>query len=474
MTLIYNRRTLALVVLMTSLNCCIIACNKISTPKKSPNVVLISIDTLRADHLSCYGYTRKTSPNIDGLAQQGVLFANVFSQSPRTAPSHMTIMTSLYPDVHGIENWENNKPQKRLDDSLPTIAEVLRSHGYTTVAFTGGGNVHAALGFDKGFDIYKHHYLYGLDYTHVIDETIAWIDNNYRKKFFLFFHTYAVHDPYLPPSIYRRKFDPDYQGTIKDPRDKAPESWKNTREELSELRKTFWESVNKKDPRDIYFLKALYDGTINCMDEQIVGPLLKKLQDVGIYNNTMVIFTSDHGEAFNEHKNFLHNDLYKETLHVPLIIVYPKIIPENVKIEQLVRLVDIMPTIFDVLDIDANMYMQGDSLLPAINKKDLNLSCYSTHNIKENFTFESIRTKEYSYIFKNWPKHTYQHLYDISKDPNEKLDIRKNKPEIVNKLIMSLSRMKTICKKLNTQKSSKEVLPDPETIKKLKTLGYLQ
>ena len=256
---------------------CSIVYNKIRVSKSKPNVVLISIDTLRADHLSCYGYTRKTSPNIDELAQQGAIFLNAFSQSPKTAPSHMTIMTSLYPDVHGVMNWDR-KPTKRLDDSIPTIAEVLKNLGYTTVAFTGGGNVHPSFGFDKGFDIYSFTKKYSVSgkYYGVIDEAISWINDNYKKEFFLFFHTYVVHDPYLPPSPYNRKYDPDYQGTIIDSVDKIKS--RRSKGNSEELHNIFWESVNKKDPRDIYFIEALYDGAINYMDEQMVGPLLKKLQ----------------------------------------------------------------------------------------------------------------------------------------------------------------------------------------------------
>jgi len=283
-----------------------------------------------------------------------------------------------------------------------------------------------------------------------------------------------VHDPYLPPSPYNRKYDPDYQGTIIDSGGEMQEGCKDRVEWWWQQHERFWNGVNKNDPRDIYFLKALYDGAINHMDEQIVAPLLEKLQDKGIYKNTMIIFTSDHGEAFKEHKTFLHDDLYKETLHIPLIIVSPKTIPQHVKVKQLVRTIDIMPTILDILEIDKKIYMQGTSLVPAINGKELNLSCYSSHNIMKHYSFESIRTNEFSYIFKNWPKDSYQHLYDRSKDSTEQQSIIEKKPKIVKQLTTTLSQTKTICKNLNFQKSHKEVLPDSETVKRLKSLGYAQ
>ncbi|MBU1912759.1 MAG: sulfatase, partial [Candidatus Omnitrophica bacterium] len=425
--------------------------------RRKPNIILISIDTLRADHLNCYGYARKTSPNINALALKGVLFLNAISLSPKTTPSHMSIMTSLHHDVHQVQMFEDNKPGKRLNDSIPTLAEILKKSGYVTVAFTAGGHMHASRGFDKGFDAYAH--------NNAIEKVISWLHSNYKKSFFLFFHTYVVHDPYLPPPPYNRMYDSDYSGNIIDSRNRLIKILGDDKEWQSK-HKAFWESVNKESLRDVDFLKALYDGAIYFMDETIVKVLIQELKELNIFEDTIIIFTSDHGEAFNEHGNFLHRDIFWETLHVPLIIVYPKIIPKNIKIGQLVRLIDIMPTIFDLLGLKKHIFMQGESLLPAIHGINLDLSCYSSWR-----NFIGMTTNEYAYI-KN--KET-EYLYDRQKDTVEKYNIIANEPQVAYELKKKLFEQKQFCEELAPDFTpTEEVLPDQETVKKLKTLGYLQ
>jgi len=461
------------------------------------NLILISIDTLRADHLSCYGYTRKTSPHIDALAKEGVMFLNTVSHSPKTTPSHMSMMTSLHHDVHQVHQvnkWGPGKGAKRLNDSVPTLAEILQEQGYTTAAFTGGANVHASLGFDKGFNIYTH--------DSAIDKVISWLNNNYQRNFFLFFHTYAVHDPYLPPSPYNRMYDPDYSGDIIDSRDKLNKIVSDVRQANHSQAKdslalksdqwwtghdAFWASVDTESSRDIDFLKALYDGAINFMDDTMVGVLVQRLKELNIYENTLIVFTSDHGEAFGEHLNFLHNDLFWETLHVPLIIVYPKVLPKNIKIKQVVRLTDIMPTVFEIIGIKKNIFMQGESLLPAIKDADLALSCYSSYaNMK------SIRNEEYAYIkaieyeyssdaaedetgeykFIDIVKHEF--LYNKLDDPTESNNIAAERLQLIAGQEEKLSELNKYYQELAKRYAPSEIdLPDHDTLEKLRSLGYL-
>ena len=158
---------------------------------RGPNLVIISIDTLRADRLGAYGYALPTSPTLDRLAAEGVLVEDVYSQSPKTTPSHMTLLTSLYPCVHGVELWWHDEPAHVLSPAVHTLAEVLKNAGYATVAFTGGGQVDRSRGFDQGFDRYSH--------GQELEKTLRWLDAHRRGKFFLFFHTYLVHDPYVHP-----------------------------------------------------------------------------------------------------------------------------------------------------------------------------------------------------------------------------------------------------------------------------------
>jgi hypothetical protein len=175
-----------------------------------PNLLLISIDTLRADRLGAYGYPLPTSPTIDArLAAEGVTFTDVYSQSPKTTPSHMTLLTSLYPSVHGVELWENDAPGHVLNPAVHTLAEVLKNAGYATAAFTGGAQMDHSRGFDAGFDVYVEH---GQK-----RRALKWLGRHAREPFFLFYHTYDVHDPYLPPDEYVRLFAPDYRGACSTP-----------------------------------------------------------------------------------------------------------------------------------------------------------------------------------------------------------------------------------------------------------------
>jgi arylsulfatase A-like enzyme len=199
----------------------------------------------------------------------------------------------------------------------------------------------------------------------------------------------------------------------------------------------------------------------------MIKVLIQRLKELGIHEDTLVIFTSDHGEAFYEHNNFLHNDTFGETLHVPLIIVYPKGIPKNIKIRQLVRLTDIMPTILDILGIKTEIFMQGKSLLPVIYGRNETLSCYSSFE-----DFKSIRTESYAYVETG----SYGVLYDRVEDPEEKYDIAAHKQRVAKEL-----KRRAYAEHQNSQRQAtllnqsreEEVIIDTETLQKLKSLGYM-
>jgi arylsulfatase A-like enzyme len=387
------------------------------------NVVLISIDTLRADHLGCYGYHRNTSSNIDRFANRGVLFEKAFSHSPKTTPSHMSMFTSLYPTVHRVfmPNSKRDHIIYSLDDKIKTLAEILEENGYTCVAFTGGGHVGEEYGFGRGFKKYiteKSHWKKGID----------WISSNSQKKFFIFFHTYVVHDPYLPPDPYYSMFNPGYQGNILRPEDKKS---------VHVDSKTYWEHVDPENREDIKQLMALYDGEILYMDEQMIKPLFAMLKKMDLFKNTIIIFTSDHGEEFKEHGRLRHDQVYDEHLHVPLIIYLP---PHQVglndiksRIQSQVRLIDIMPTIIDLLKIRIETDdFQGTSLVPVmkgVEKKDRLLyasrilssrkkNVYIRHHSLRYKGFKLIQNIRYQFR-KNVP----WELYNISDDPQEKQNL---------------------------------------------------
>jgi arylsulfatase A-like enzyme len=431
--------------------------------RHGPNLVLISIDTLRADHLGAYGYSRGTSPTVDArLAAQGVTFEEVYSHSPKTTPSHMTLFTSLYPSVHGVELWDERTPGHVLNPVVHTLAEVLKNAGYATAAYTGGANVHAARGFDQGFDVYKH--------SGQLRRAKRWLSRHRRGKFFLFFHTYDVHDPYVPPPHWMEHYAAGYDGPVRAAverlRDNASGWWRGHR--------LFWESVDRKNPRDGEFVERLYDATIRHMDEATLAPLLEHLDSLGLAGETLIVFTSDHGEAFGEHGVFLHDDLYAGTLHVPLILRLPGTLPAGRRVGTRAGLVDVMPTVLELLGVPAPAGMQGTSLVPLLAGDDAQprtaVSEYSNRAIGR--VFESMRHARLSYIVDG----SSERLFDLAADPAERRNVVGERPDALATMRDELARWRESCRPLAARigPRTESAAPDAETARRLKALGYLQ
>jgi arylsulfatase A-like enzyme len=336
----------------------------------SPNILVIIVDTLRADHVSSYGYSRPTSPNLDRIAQGGVLFANAFSTSSWTKPSHASLVTGRYVYEHGADAY------KSLDDRYPTIAEALRARGYRTGAFSANvGAFNRRLGFGRGFihfeDYYRsigdvaistvygrvietyilHHGLgfegeLGRKWATDIDRSVLrWIDRDRGRPFFAFLNYYDPHAPYVPPQPYRSKFS-----QLKNP---------------GGLINTYWDMQHIYVPMTPEQLQGeidAYDGTIAYVDNYI-GQLLAELQKRGLAEDTLVVITADHGELFGEHGLLEHtNSLYREVLHVPLIFWWPGHIPEGKRIEVPVSNVALPPTLLDLIGAEGQTSFPGPSL----------------------------------------------------------------------------------------------------------------
>lgn len=308
-----------------------------------PNILLVSIDSLRADHLGAYGYPRDTSPTIDGLAREGVLFEHAISSAPWTVPAHMTLLTGLPPEVHGVESR-----RERLSPDAVTLAEVLQDAGYTTAGFVSGPTVMRRYGFDQGFASYdesmveeKPALIGGVvtspGLVRLVDAFLTrWHDGDRTQPFFVFLHMWDVHYDYVPPEDYARRFDPDYTGDL-DGRDFE----RNPR------------LTAGMDPRDLQHLVALYDGEIRYTDDhlaQIVG----RLRALGLLDDTIVVVTSDHGDEFFEHGQKGHaKTLYDEVLRVPLVVRYPQRIAPGRRVEAQVRAMDVAPTILGLAGVPA-------------------------------------------------------------------------------------------------------------------------
>jgi arylsulfatase A-like enzyme len=436
-----------------------------------PNLVLISIDTLRADRLGTYGYGLPTSPTLDHqLAAEGVTFDEVVSQSPKTTPSHMTMLTSLYPCVHGVHLWWRDAPAHVLSPAVHTLAEVLKDDGYATVAFTGGGQVDKSRGFGQGFDRYSH--------GDELAKTIHWLDRHHRRKFFLFFHTYAVHDPYVHPLEYVRLFDQDYRGRVLDAVEHllADEARLTGPERFSEERhKIFWDAVDRDNPADVGFVSRLYDAGIRRMDETMLRPLLERLDKLGVARDTLVVFTSDHGEAFGEHTLFGHDDLHSETVHVPLVLRFPGRLPSGARVAGRARLLDVMPTILDLLHVRAPANVQGESLVPRIGAAAPagDRDAVSEYDLPwKGDVYESVRRGNLSYAVHG----TTERLFDVGTDPGEQHDVAAGRDEDVRALRAVLARWRGECKELAPRlgPDDTDVAPSPERVRQLKALGYLE
>lgn len=324
---------------------------------RTPNIILLSIDTLRSDHLSCYGYDRPTSPWIDSVAAQGVRFEEVVSHSPSTAPSHMSIFTSTHPGVHGVHIRDEGVSFGRLPSGLISLPEVLKAVGYRTAAFTGGAQVTAGFGFERGFEVYKEDMfrLEEEDFV-AVHEWLGTVGEG--EPFFLFLHTYEVHAPYQPPPPFDTMYDPEYDGPIS-----ADWEEKEWFDKLMALRPL--------GEREVTHLRALYDGGIQYTD-QTLGRFFEALAAKGLFGDeeTLLIITSDHGEEFMEHGRLAHMQLYREVMHVPLIFHWPGVIPAGKELKNQVRLIDVVPTVFDYLGLPQLPQAQGKSLKPRIEAGD--------------------------------------------------------------------------------------------------------
>ncbi len=325
-----------------------------------PNVLLVSIDSLRADHVGCYGYGRPTSPHLDKLASEGAVFLQAASPTSWTLPAHVSIFTGLEIGAHGVAS-----DGFALHRDIPTLPELLKKEGYVSGAVCTSPYLNPAFGFGRGFDYYHNTDadLPGYRDTILPDErerdrvhaevtggrvaalAARWLEENRGKPFFLFLHFWDVHYDYTPPPPYDRLFDPDYAG---------PEYGRNFIND---------ERVHAGMPRrELEHILALYDGEIAWTDHNL-GTVIAKLQELGEYENTLIVVTADHGDEFFEHGGKGHRaSLYDEVIMVPLVIRPPGPAGPPVRAPGQVSLIDLAPTILDYALTVAPGEMQGRSL----------------------------------------------------------------------------------------------------------------
>ncbi len=416
---------------------------------KDCNVILISIDTLRPDHLGCYGYTKNTSPNIDSFCKDSVLFKTAISQAPSTAPSHASILTSLIPSSHGAF-FSHKTP---ISPKVPTAAEILKKDGYDTVSFNGGGQIAANFGFSRGFDLYSSFDERDYVNEYFIDrvrQSTDWLKNNNQNKFFLFLHSYEVHHPYSPKEEFLDETARSYKG-------KLPKN----------VRGTLLRDINRKkiiiSAEDRKYIESLYDAEIRSVDKgfaQFIG----YLKTTNLYNKSLIILTSDHGEEFNEHGDigWHSHTLFDELLKVPLIIKFPDSAYAGTVIDTQVRSIDILPTILETLELKAEPHFQGATLSTLLQgAKDFDHYAVSQKDSKSIPPSSALRTKEWKLIRLK--------LYDLINDPKEQTNVASENPEIGASYKDKLETM------ANSEllKNPDQMEIDQSTQEQLRTLGYV-
>gem|GEM_PF-1534189 len=441
---------------------------------RKPNVFIYLIDTLRADHLSCYGYSRKTTPCIDQFSKNSILFKNCFSNASWTKPAVGSTLTGLYPNKHRAEDRED-----KLSTDVKMISEILKPYGYTTLYMTPNVNASDDINFNQGNDFYK--FLVEGEHRRNLYRSSEYLNSDFfqifeenpdllNKPIFAFLHTVDPHDPYTPeaPFLTFKKQD-------------------NQREKLA-----FPDFIRKKKEKsglsvkDIEFIKSLYDCEI-LHNDYYFGKLIDFLKKKNLFENSIIILMADHGEQFNEHDGLFHGrSIYNEEIHIPLIIKFPYGEFSGTQTETIVSQVDILPTILDYLEIEIPPEVDGVSMLDILKNNQ------PTPNTPKRAVFirETLDTTHFVGIVNrgNRNKHiiTYKdesftraldfECYNLKKDFYEIHDIFEKENIFQLKFIKFLAdyflqKMEVSAFKKEKKLDYKKL--DPEKINQLKALGYL-
>ncbi len=438
-----------------------------------PNVILVIVDTMRADRLSCYGYEKETSPNIDRLAADGILFEKGFAQASWTRPAIATLFTSLYPSSHRAIGKADLLP-----DEVVTLAEAFKREGYYTIGFADNVNISPSFNFDQGFDEY--HYLspdhfffapesatqltvynqlrlirerflskktwvqfYYQDAEVVSDLTIDWLEENRDSRYYLMVHYMDPHDPYFPHPYTGEGY--------------ARVSMPNPPPELA--------------PK----LSDIYDGEIRFFDTEF-GRLLDWLESNGLYDETVILLTADHGEEFYEHGGWWHGTtLYDEQVHIPFILK-PAVPLDSMRIStELVRHLDIPPTLLALAGADIPPTMQGAAILDSTGAVGLDVDFVFSEEDLEGNVLEAVRDSVHKLILanENNPRGLEPtELYNIREDPAEMNNLAGEREEVEASLHTLIEKTESYALDHSVEGQEGEI--DEATQERLKALGYVE
>ncbi len=392
------------------------------------HIILISIDTCRADHLSCYGCPRITTPSIDAVADEAFLFQNAVSPVPLTLPAHISMLTGTIPPFHGVHDNEDYK----MSESAESLAEILHRNGYATGAIISSFVMDSQFGLAQGFDTYNDKFDEELNTVGIVERrgeevsryALKWLEQHQHEPFFLFLHYYDPHAEYVPPEPFASIFKPNF-----------------------------------------------YIGEIAYSD-YCVGQVIDQLKKLGLYDSSLIIITSDHGEMRNERGERTHGYfIYQSALKVPLLFKLPDQSRPR-KINEIVGLIDIVPTVCALVGLEVPVQMQGEDLSPYFRKnllpgRDRRLYCESLYPTKYDANpLLGIVTKRFKYIHTTRPE-----LYDLSKDPKEENNLINQQSGQARSLQNSLKQI--LQKYLRRGDSESRLLMDGQARRRLESLGYV-
>lgn len=455
---------------------------------KPPNILLITIDTLRADHLGCYGYQLDTSPTIDRLAKKGILFTDCAPQWPQTLPSMAALNTGLYPKTMGIKYGGH-----KLPSSFLLMSEIFSQAGYRTGAVVANFNIGKTFGFNQGFDHFveswqemwkeKKRNILFYNYpgkvkhftnaTIMVDQALKWLEESKNEKpFYLWLHYMDPHGPYLPPKSHAGYFNNKYTAEPV-PLEELPPYQLQTDDETG------------LPITDLAFYQAQYDREIRFIDDEL-GRLFSDIKQYNSDRNTIIILTSDHGESLSEHNYYLeHGKLpYQACAHIPLIIADNTKLSAGLTFKKPVGLIDVSATILELAGIAIPQHFEGQSLAPLMRKKkNAAVPKYtfmeSGRTIKD--TQLTVRYGKWKLIHVRSLKNrkvmagTEYELYDIKNDPSEIHNLVTQHPKIVKRLGKVLHDWYTSGPRPSEQNIEVDINSlDPKAVEMLKSLGYVE
>ncbi|MED5463191.1 MAG: sulfatase [Myxococcota bacterium] len=430
-------------------------------------VVLVTVDTLRADHLGCYGHPQVLTTALDRLASGGQLFGNAISQSSTTTPSHASLMTGLHVQDHNV--YSNFAA---LGDGAETLAETLADHGFATFGLVNMRHLNPEVGnLSQGInDFVRSSEVEGARQS--VDSLLYWLDGIGERPFFAWLHLADVHTPYQPPAPYSRMYYEGDEGA----------SGKRSLERVMPLLPRHMSDhpfLRKwlRGVTDLKWVMAQYKGAVTYVDDEL-GRLMGELSERGLLERTAMVVTSDHGENLGEHDMFfVHTGLYEQTVRVPLLTYFPGAGHQGVQINEVVELVDVLPTVLEYLELPPPVGIRGRSLWPLIrgdvSDERIALSEHAGKNLV------ALRSRRYKYIRHlktkslqpSYPfRRGREELYDLRSDPSELRNLIRERPAVLKQFQEELRARRG--ERLDLGVGDSEL--SAETIAVLKSLGYIR